>query len=76
MTTHNPTALDGLDLFNDEHRLYVVDRNPETGETEATRLKPAEGTTRESWEEMTGGAKLSELWLDGFLGGLPHSEDF
>lgn len=76
MTTHNPTALDGLDLFNDDHRLYVVERNPSTGETEITRLKPTEGTTRESWEETTGGAKLSELWLNGYLGALTPPGDF
>ncbi len=76
LTTHNPTALDALDLFNDEHRLYVVDRNPETGETEANRLCPPPDMTREQWAEQTGNAALSDLWLDGFLGGLPPAEDF
>lgn len=76
LTTHNPTALDALDLFDDEHRLYVVDRNPETGETEANRLHPPADMTREEWAEQTGNAKLSDLWLDGFLGGLPPAEDF
>ncbi len=76
MTTHNPTALDALDLFNDDHRLYVVDRNPNTGETEANLLRPPADMTPEEWTEKTGGARLSDLWLDGFLGGLPPAEDF
>ncbi|QTN45561.1 AAA family ATPase [Ectopseudomonas mendocina] len=76
LTTHNPTALDGIDLFNDEHRLFVVDRNSDTGETEINRLQPSAGATRESWMEDTGGAQLSELWLNGYLGGFAGLNGF
>ncbi|MBV8657741.1 MAG: AAA family ATPase [Burkholderiales bacterium] len=76
MTTHNPTALDALDLFDNEHKLYVVDRNGETGETEVNLLRPPESMTQEEWDKKTGGAKLSELWLNGFLGGMPLIENF
>lgn len=76
LTTHNPTALDGIDLFNDEHRLFVVERSSETGETEVNRLQPAEGTTRDDWVNQTGGARLSELWLNGYLGGFASLDGF
>lgn len=69
LTTHNPTALDAVDIFDPDHRLYVVDR-ADTGGTELTRLAPPEGMTREAWDKEFSGARLSELWIDGLLGGL------
>jgi len=69
MTTHNPTALDAVDLFNDQHRLFVVQRN-QYGHTEIERIKPPLGFTRESWVEKYGGMRLSEIWLSGLIGGL------
>ncbi|MBA3772658.1 MAG: AAA family ATPase [Ramlibacter sp.] len=69
LTTHNPTALDGMDIFDPDHRLYVVDRS-ESGATELTRLSPPEGMARKLWDEKFAGARLSELWIDGLLGGL------
>jgi AAA15 family ATPase/GTPase len=60
-TTHNPFILDGLDLADDEQRLFVVYRTQE-GHTTAMRVKPNE-------RKM----KLSEQWMNGFLGGLPEN---
>lgn len=63
ITTHNPAILDGLNLHDDEQRLFVVSRN-DAGHTvtERIRVKP---NTDES-------LKLSELWMRGHLGGLPR----
>ncbi|EDN71070.1 ATPase [Beggiatoa sp. PS] len=65
-TTHNPAILDGLNLDDDEQRLFVVSRN-KSGYTRARRfLKP----------ETPAGEKLvrmSEAFLRGYLGGLPKS---
>lgn len=75
LTTHNPAALDALDIFDKNYALYIVDRGV-TGATELTRIKPPDSMTREQWEKDTGGARLSELWLEGFLGGLTPPSDF
>ncbi|MBY7931794.1 AAA family ATPase [Vibrio fluvialis] len=69
LTTHNPTTLDAIDLFNDEHRLFVVSRNEE-GHTTIKRIEPPEGMTKEMWQEQYYGLKLSEIWLSGAIGGL------
>lgn len=74
LTTHNPSALDALDLFDDDVRLYVVDRGA-SGETELTRLSPPADMTREGWAAQFAGAKLSELWMDGLLGGITPAEE-
>jgi len=71
MTTHNPTTLDAIDLFNPLHRLFVVTRNNK-GHTEVNRIPPPEGFTREDWVKKHGGMKLSEIWLSGLIGGLPE----
>lgn len=70
LTTHNPTTLDSIDLFNPSHRLFVVSRN-DLGETEFKRIEPPKDTTKEEWEEKYYGLKLSEIWLSGAIGGLP-----
>ncbi len=64
LTTHNPAVLDGLDLEDDEQRLFVIYRN-EDGETKARRLdkpKTIKGVTP---------VRLSEAFVRGYLGGLP-----
>ncbi|MFK7797243.1 MAG: AAA family ATPase [Aureispira sp.] len=67
ITTHNPAVLDGLNLHDDEQRLFVVRRNKK-GHTAVKRiqLKP---------DVVVGGhrLKLSELWMRGQLGGLPQN---
>lgn len=68
LTSHNPTALDAFDLFDDDNRVFVVRRN-EKGHTTAERLVPPKGMTKEKWEVVKGGRNLSQLWLDGDIPG-------
>ena len=66
VTTHNPAILDGLNLNDDDQRLFVVSRN-KMGHTKVKRIfKPdvAEGQTP---------IPLSEAFLRGYLGGLPRN---
>lgn len=69
LTSHNPTTLDALDLFNDQHRLFVVERG-ENGGTTIKRITPPQGMTRGRWRELLNQTKLSELWLSGSIGAL------
>ncbi len=69
MTTHNPTTLDAIDLFNEQHRLFVVERNQQ-GHTEIKRIEPPKNFTREQWIEKHKGMPLSKIWLSGLIGGL------
>ncbi|MEQ9424229.1 MAG: AAA family ATPase [Cyclobacteriaceae bacterium] len=61
LSTHNPFILDGLDLKDDDQRLFVVRRNRE-GQTLVKRILPNNGET-----------KLSEAWMLGYFGGLPKN---
>ncbi|MBT9588896.1 AAA family ATPase [bacterium] len=65
-TTHNPAVLDGLDISNDEVRLFAVDRDS-NGMTTATRILLSEELISEAKSGMT----LSRLWVSGRLGGVP-----
>ena len=66
LTTHNPAILDGLNLDDDEQRLYVVRRNLD-GQTVLKRiLKPKA-------EEGAEPVRLSEAFLRGYIGGLPRN---
>lgn len=65
-TTHNPAVLDGLDLGDDEQRLFVIYRNAE-GHTKARRIFKKE--MPEGYEPV----KLSEQFLRGYIGGLPKN---
>lgn len=71
LTTHNPTTLDAIDLFNEQHRLFVVSRSS-TGQTELKRIEPPQDMTKSEWEEKYLGLKLSEVWLSGAIGGMPN----
>ena len=64
-TTHNPAILDGLNLDDDEQRLFVVSRN----KAGATRMKRVNKPKNSTGERPT---RLSELFLRGVLGGLPN----
>ncbi len=66
ITTHNPAILDGLNLFDDEVRLFEVNRT-DKGYTKTTRIK----VKPEIQSEMGRKYKLSELWTRGFLGTTP-----
>ena len=62
VTTHNPAILDGLNLKDDQQRLFVVRRNDE-GHTKATRVE----------YKAERNMKLSEVWTNGYIGGLPEN---
>lgn len=66
LTTHNPAVLDGLDLTNDNQRLFVVYRNAD-GHTTTKRVMPPK-----SIEGVTP-VRLSEAFIRGYLGGLPKN---
>lgn len=65
ITTHNPAILDGLNLNDDNQRLYVVARNDE-GKTQVKRIRSKEpiGERR---------MMLSEMWMKGLIGGVPDN---
>ena len=67
LTSHNPTALDAIDLFESDQRLFVVSRN-ERGHTVFERIQPSSKMTKEEWIEAQRGRNLSQLWLDGRIG--------
>ncbi|WP_267269654.1 AAA family ATPase [Pseudomonas protegens] len=60
LTTHNPAILDGLNLEDDEQRLFVISRNPH-GHTRIKRILKPKGQD----------LKLSEMFMRGVIGGLP-----
>ncbi len=66
VTTHNPAILDGIDLGDDEQRLFVVSRN-RIGHTRFKRIALENKPKSYDDEEL----KLSEAFLQGYLGGLP-----
>jgi AAA15 family ATPase/GTPase len=66
LTTHNPSVLDGLNLNDDEQRLFVIYRNAD-GHTKAKRVFK---------KEMPVGVApmaLSEMFIKGIIGGLPKN---
>ena len=63
---NNPAILDGLNLLDDEQRLFVLSRN-RRGETRARRVSPPEPVAGEP------PIKLSEAFLRGLIGGLPQN---
>lgn len=65
ITTHNPAVLDGLNLFDENQKLFVVKR-ADDGQTiiEQIKVKPS---------IQEGKFKLSELWMRGYLGGLSNT---
>ncbi|MCW3054949.1 MAG: putative ATPase [Chthonomonadales bacterium] len=66
LTTHNPAILDGLNLDDEEQRLFVVRRN-KVGQTTIKRvMKP-------KVEEGVEPVRLSEAFLRGYIGGLPRN---
>lgn len=66
LTTHSAAALDGLDLNDEEQKLFLVYRN-KLGRTvvdEIQKPEPLEGQEP---------IKLSEAFLRGYIGGLPKN---
>ncbi len=66
MTTHNPSVLDGLDLQDDEQRLFTISRNSK-GHTRARRVHAPTPLAGEP------PVPLSEAFSRGLLGGLPQN---
>lgn len=64
VTTHNPAVLDGMNLNDEFQSLYVVKRN-DNGYTKVERLMDKRGQEQK--------AKLSELWMNGIIGGVPSN---
>jgi energy-coupling factor transporter ATP-binding protein EcfA2 len=64
-TAHNPTVLDGLDLDDDEVRLFAVERNS-AGHTTVRRITLAPDLAR-----LHAQYPLSRLWAMGHLGAVP-----
>ncbi|RLJ72511.1 AAA family ATPase [Pedobacter alluvionis] len=64
ITTHNPAVLDGLNLLDDEQRLFEVYRNSE-GNTKTRRIKFKTDLDDKKF-------KLSEMWMKGSLGAIPE----
>jgi AAA15 family ATPase/GTPase len=65
ITTHNPAILDGLNLNDDDIRLFEVYRN-NNGHTKARRIQLNADNKPEQ-------LKLSELWTRGYLGATPKN---
>ncbi len=66
LTTHNPGVLDGLDLKDDEQRLFSIYRDID-GETSAHRIMPLQPVKgREP-------VRLSEAFVRGYIGALPQN---
>lgn len=68
LTAHNPAVLDGIDLGDDEQRLFVVSRNRK-GHTRVKRIGIEDKPFSATGEDL----KLSEAFLRGYLGGLPKN---
>jgi hypothetical protein len=67
LTTHNPLVLDGLNLANEQIRLFTVERGYETqGKTVIYRVKVSEDVLQAQQD----GLSLSNLWVMGRLGGV------
>ena len=62
LTTHNPFVLDGMDLSDDEVRLFVCRRDID-GHTKIERVK----------YRVDRKMSLSELWMSGLIGALPDN---
>jgi len=65
-TTHNPAILDGLDLHDDEQRLFTIYRNVH-GHTKAERIFAPQPLGDEE------PVLLSEAFMNGYIGGLPDN---
>lgn len=66
ITTHNPSVLDGLNLNDENERLFVIARNA-NGHTRAKRVEKK--TPLEGEQSL----KLSEQFMRGYIGGLPKN---
>ena len=63
ITTHNPAVLDGLNLNDEQTKLYTVNRS-DSGNTFVNIIKTKPTTEKKM--------KLSEMWMNGMIGGIPN----
>jgi predicted ATPase len=68
LTTHQPQALDSLDLSDSRLRLFTVDRDRKTGQTVARHILINADLISSGGDEFS----LSTLWTMGRLGGVPE----
>lgn len=68
VTTHNPLVLDALELADERIRLFVVSRQSGTGFTTVRRIEHGAALER----SIARGRTLSQLWVEGTLGGVPN----
>ena len=61
----NSLVLDGLDLMDDDIRLFTVNKSRKSGHTTLLRIQITK-------ELMDSGYSLSRLWTEGRLGGVPN----
>jgi AAA15 family ATPase/GTPase len=66
ITTQNPAIIDGLNLLDDEQRLFVISRN-DAGHTKIRRIQFKDNIEIKK-------IKLSEMWMNGLLGAI--SQEF
>jgi len=66
VTTHNPATLDGLDVGDDEQRLFAIERDC-LGHTKAQRIFKPDPLPGQKF------VRLSEAFLRGYIGGLPKN---
>ncbi len=66
VTTHNAAVLDGIDLGDDDQRLFVADRTSD-GPTRIRRVTPPQPI--DGKEPL----RLSYAFMEGLLGGLPKN---
>lgn len=64
LTTHNPLVLDGLDLSNDNVRLFTMNRSRKNGKVFLERIQVSSDLISERMS-------LSQLWTSGRIGGVP-----
>jgi predicted ATPase len=67
MTSHHPSSLDSIDIFDEDQRIFVCSRsratNLVTGSTSIRRLKPPKGSNKTDWVIQNRGKNLSEMLL-------------
>ncbi|SDI54457.1 Predicted ATPase [Chryseobacterium taeanense] len=65
ITTHNPAILDGLNLLDDDQRLFEVYRD-NNGKTKTRRIKFKQDLSDKKY-------RLSDMWIKGLLGAVPKN---
>ncbi|MFE0019292.1 AAA family ATPase [Mesorhizobium sp. NPDC059054] len=66
MTSHHPSSLDSVDIFDRDQKIFVVSRDKDPkrrGHSDYFALRPPQEMTKADWVEKHGGKNLSELLL-------------